>query len=150
MSQSWRKHHWCTYFWTFLYCSPFIYRFTNIEITKFIALNLFASVLFLYFASFHGFLMYFSLQILLFQDVASQWRAQDLFQQGQKKNQGWQTRARRARNFFLPPLFLFLPPPAEFNSAPGAEETRGQGRKPYYTQKKREKHFMIDHSAIPN
>ena len=43
---------------------------------------------------------------------------------GQKKNQGEQNRARRARNFFLPPSFFFAHP-AEFDSATGAEQTRG-------------------------
>ena len=44
----------------------------------------------------------------------NQWRVQDLFQQGQKKNSG----GAEARSFFLPP------PLAEFDSAPWVEKTR--------------------------
>ena len=42
-----------------------------------------------------------------------------------EKNRGGKNRVRMAKIFFSGPLFFFLPSPAEFDSAPGAEQTRG-------------------------
>ena len=62
----------------------------------------------------------------------TQWRAQDLFQQGQKtflggaenKSEGAESRPKGANKISAPPVF-YSAPPAEFDSAPEAEPTRG-------------------------
>ena len=77
-------------------------------------------------------------------------RGRNTFEGGQKKNQGGQTRARRARKNCLPPLFSFLPPRQNSFLPPGrihfcppcrirfcprgrTDKRGGGGRIPYYT-----------------
>ena len=69
---------------------------------------------------------------ILLAENGCQWRAQDLFEQGQKKifwgaekkSGGADSRPKGAKKISAPPV-LFSAPPAEFNSAPGAGQTRG-------------------------
>ena len=64
------------------------------------------------------------------------------FSRGRKRFQGGQN------NFSAPPVFFC--PPGRIQFCPWGRTDKRRGRKPYYTQRKREKHLMIDHSAIPN
>ena len=50
--------------------------------------------------------------------------AEKIFRGGRKNNRGGRLAHEGREKIFCPPCF-FLPPPAEFNSAPGAEQTRG-------------------------
>ena len=59
--------------------------------------------------------------------------AEKKFRGAEKKSGGAESRPKGAKNFSAPPVFVSAPP-AEFDSAPGAEQTRGGGRKPSYTK----------------
>ena len=50
--------------------------------------------------------------------------AENFFRGGQKKIRGGRIAPEGSKIFFCPPLFVSAPP-AEFDSAPGAEQTRG-------------------------
>jgi len=47
-----------------------------------------------------------------------------VFWEAEKKSGGAELRPKAAKNFSAPPVFVSAPP-AEFDSAPGAEQTRG-------------------------
>ena len=69
-----------------------------------------------------------------------QWRAQDLFQQGQKILLGVAEKksgGAGAKKISAPPCY-FSAPPAEFNSAPGAEQTRRGQKTLLYLEKEGE------------
>ena len=106
-------------------------------------------------------------EICLIFDRLAQWRAQDLFQQGQKvfqrgaekRSGGADLSPKGAENFSAPPPCFFFCPSAKFDSAPprqnsilplGQNRQEGGQKTLLYLEKSREKHLMIDHSAISN
>ena len=50
--------------------------------------------------------------------------AENFFRGGRKKSGGAESHPKGAKKFSAPPVFVSAPP-AEFDSAPGAEQTRG-------------------------